>query len=171
MPTQNAAAVQLLNTFTIDVPPDQCFPVLLDLPLVGGCVPGAHVGPRDADGSHPVALTIRIGPMKLEYVGRVTIGDQDDRAHTAALQVKMKTSSGGERAQARTALRVDGTAQGSVVEMKTEVALHGRAASFGQAFLSEIARRLLDSALACVEARIRAAVDASGGALTGADEA
>ena len=145
----------LNNTLTSEVAPDACFALLLDLPLFGGCVPGGRVDPAGPDGAHAVHLTIRLGPMRFEYTGRAAITSRDAVARSAQIQVDMATSAGGERARATSLLRVSPRGDGSLIEIATDVSLQGRAASFGQGLVGDVARRLVDGAAGCVEAKLR----------------
>jgi carbon monoxide dehydrogenase subunit G len=148
--------VLLQNNLTSAAAPDVCFAALLDLPFVGSCLPGALVEPAGPDGSFPVHLTVRLGPMRFDYAGIAAITTRDAAARSAQIRVEMKTSAAGERAQATSDVRVNARDGGSFIEIVTDVALQGRAASFGQGLIGDIARRLLDKAADCIESKLRA---------------
>jgi len=117
-------------------------------------VPGGRVGAASEDGSYPVQLTMKIGPMQIAYAGRVTVTERNDAARRAVLLIEMKAPHSEDSARATVTMGVAAAGEGSRVELETDVTLRGRAAHLGQGILAEVARRLLDKAAACIETRI-----------------
>ena len=75
--------MKLENEFTVPASIDQAWAVLLDVPRVAPCLPGATVEPGDGeDGEYKGAMKIKIGPITASYKGTVKIQEADEAAHT-----------------------------------------------------------------------------------------
>lgn len=147
--------MRLEDEFTIATPPDRAYELLLDLRRVAPCVPGAEIGEPDAEGFHPGRVSVKVGPMKFAYDGRVRIAEQDPVARTAVIVGEGRASGGSDTAKVNTTMQVlpDGT--GSRVRMTTDLDIKGRAAQMGQGVIADVGRRLVKDAAACIEVRLR----------------
>ena len=146
--------MRLEDEFTIATPPDRAYELLLDLRRVAPCVPGAEIGEPDAEGVHPGRVTVRVGPMKFTYDGRVRIAERDPRTRTAVILGEGRAPGGADTAKVNTTMQVlpDGT--GSRVRMTTDLEIKGRAAQMGQGVIADVGRRLVKDAAACIEVRL-----------------
>lgn len=152
--------MRLEDEFTIATPPDRAYELLLDLRRVAPCVPGAEIGEPDAEGFHPGRVSVKVGPMKFAYDGRVRIAEQDPVARTAVIVGEGRASGGSDTAKVNTTMQVlpDGT--GSRVRMTTDLEIKGRAAQMGQGVIADVGRRLVKDAAACIEIRLTLPDDA-----------
>jgi carbon monoxide dehydrogenase subunit G len=152
--------MRLEDEFTIATPPDRAYELLLDLRRVAPCVPGAEIGEPDAEGFHPGRVSVKVGPMKFAYDGRVRIAEQDPVARTAVIVGEGRASGGSDTAKVNTTMQVlpDGT--GSRVRMTTDLEIKGRAAQMGQGVIADVGRRLVKDAAACIEVRLTLPDDA-----------
>ena len=146
--------MRLEDEFTITTPPDRAYELLLDLRRVAPCVPGAEIGEPDAEGFHPGRVSVKVGPMKFTYDGRVRIVEQDPLTRTAVILGEGRASGGSDTAKVNTSMQVlpDGT--GSRVRMTTNLEIKGRAAQMGQGVIADVGRRLVKDAAACIQVRL-----------------
>ena len=72
--------MQITDEFTIGLPPDQAYPLLLDLEQVTPCMPGAELGAEKDDRSRTVKVTVKLGPMRFVYDGTVRLAGRRRRA-------------------------------------------------------------------------------------------
>lgn len=152
--------MRLTDEFSITTAPDRAFAMLLDLERVAPCVPGGAIDAQDADGSYPGRVSVKLGPMKLVYAGRVRITDQDATARTAVIEGEGRASGGADTARVRTLMEVVAEGTGSRVRMTTDLDIKGRAAQMGQGIIADVSRRLVREAAACIEIRLAAPDDA-----------
>ena len=81
------------HSFTIPVPPDQAWDVLLDVERVAPCMPGASVDTFDGD-EITGHVRVKVGPITMTYAGHARFVDRDPVAHTATLEASGKESRG-----------------------------------------------------------------------------
>jgi len=148
--------MHLVDEFTVSAAPDRAFDWLLDLRRVAPCVPGGEIGAPDAEGTFPGRVSVRLGPMKFVYDGRVRITERDAATRTAVIEGQGKAGGGADTATVRTLMEVMAEGEGSRVRVTTDLDIKGRAAQMGQGVIGDVSRKLLAQAAACIEARLSA---------------
>jgi carbon monoxide dehydrogenase subunit G len=161
--------MRLLDEFTIPVPPDRAYELLLDLERVAPCVPGGQIGPPDAEGRYPGRVSVKLGPMRFVYSGSVRIAETDTQARRAVIEGEGRAS-GAETARVRSVMEVLPEGDGSRVRMTTDLDIRGRAARMGQGVIADVSRRLVGQAAACLAVRLAAPPDADPDSLPTAGE-
>ncbi len=161
--------MRLVDEILIPAPPDRAYTWLLDLQQVAPCVPGGEIGAPDADGIYPGKVSVKLGPMRFVYEGRVRIAERDAAARTALIEGEGKAG-GAESAKVRALMEVVPDGEGSRVRMTTDLEIRGRAAQMGAGMIGTVSRQLTAQAAACIAARIAAGGDAGDGALPVAGE-
>ncbi len=157
--------MRLVDEFTISTPPDTCFASLLDLALVAPCVPGAELGAMAEDGSYPGTVSVKLGPMKFVYKGKLRIAEQDPVARTAVIEGEGRATTGADSAKVRAVMEVLPDGSGSRVRMTTDLDIKGRAAQMGAGIIGDVSRKLVGEAALCIEARLAAPAGADPGTL------
>src|SRR6266581_4556246 len=110
--------MELEHSFTIPVPPEQAWPVLLDVERLAPCLPGATIDAVDGDVIKG-RLRVKIGPVALTYSGRVRFIERDTGALSITLEASGKETRGAGTASAtvRSSLRDEGRQTRVVVHM------------------------------------------------------
>lgn len=139
-------SMELDHSFTVPVPPDQAWNVLLDVEKIAPCMPGAQVDTVDGD---DVAgrLKVKVGPVSLTYKGTATFKDRDtaDRSMLVEASGKELRGAGTASATVRAALRPeDGSDSATLVTLHTTLNVTGRPAQFGRGVIAEVGSRLID---------------------------
>jgi uncharacterized protein len=138
-------AMELDHSFTVPVPPDQAWDVLLDVQRIAPCMPGATVDTVDGD---DVAgrLNVKVGPVSLTYKGTATFKDRDssDRSLLVEAAGKELRGAGTASATVRAALQPDNDPDATLVTLHTTLSVTGRPAQFGRGVITEIGSRLID---------------------------
>jgi carbon monoxide dehydrogenase subunit G len=159
--------MRIEQDFEVPAAPPETYELLVDLARVAPCIPGGEVGPREDDGSHPASIAVRLGPMRMNYRGRVRIESRDDAARRAVLAADLREQRGQGTAKATMTMAVAASDTGARVESVTDVRLTGRAAQMGRGVVDDVAARLVAEMAACIAARF---APAAGGAGAGGDE-
>jgi uncharacterized protein len=85
--------MKLENEFTVDVPVEDVWGVLLDLERVTPCLPGAALTEESGD-EYKGEMKVRLGPVSQEYEGTVKIEEADESEHRAVLKADGKDARG-----------------------------------------------------------------------------
>ena len=138
-------AMELDNSFTVPVPPEQAWDVLLDVKRIAPCMPGATVDAVDGDvvNGH---IKVKVGPVSLTYRGTATFTERDRDAHVIVLEASGKETRGAGTASAtvRASLEPDPSGTGTLVTMHTTMNVTGRPAQFGRGVMVEVGAKLVD---------------------------
>jgi carbon monoxide dehydrogenase subunit G len=136
--------VKLRNEFTIAAPVDQAWPVLLDIPRVASCLPGATIEPAGDDGVFRGAMKVKLGPLTAAYQGTARLQEVDDDTYTASIAVQAREQNGQGTAAALITNRLEAVDGKTRVIAETDVVISGRQAQFGRGIMQDVAGRMLD---------------------------
>jgi uncharacterized protein len=120
------------NAFDVPLPPAQAWAVLMDIPRIAPCMPGAElteiVDPQNYKGK----ISVRLGPVALTFAGRVEFDGLDPASHTARVNAQGNDAKGRGGANAAAAFRIEPSGAGSTVRIHTELMLSGAVAQYGR---------------------------------------
>jgi uncharacterized protein len=138
-------AMELDNSFTVPVPPDQAWDVLLDVKRIAPCMPGATVDNVDGDVVNG-RIKVKVGPVSLTYKGTAKFIERDPQAHLVVLEASGKETRGAGTASAtvRASMAPDASGAGTEVTMHTSMNVTGRPAQFGRGVMVEVGGKLVD---------------------------
>ena len=139
------------GSFDVTAQPARVRAVLLDVPVLAACVPGAENVRETGPNEHAGTVKLRLGPMSTAFELTGTLREEAD-----AIAVDVK---GRERLTATlvdaafsTALSAEG--RGTRVSWTLDVTLRGRLGQMGQAVFQDVARRMTEQVVACIKRRI-----------------
>lgn len=149
--------MELSHTFTVPATVDQAWATFMDLPLVGGCFPGATVTEVTEEG-FAGTVKVKLGPIALVYSGTGAFVERDDDAHRAVIEAKGKDKRGNGTAGATVTIQLTDTGEGSTrADVQTDLAVTGKPAQFGRGVMQDVSDKLLGQFIACIEGKIGAA--------------
>jgi carbon monoxide dehydrogenase subunit G len=150
-------AIELDNSFTVPVPPEQAWDVLLDVETIAPCMPGASVLSVDGDEIQG-QVKVKLGPLSLTYKGTAKFTEKNQESHTIAIEASGKETRGAGTASANvTATLKPGDAGAeTVVSIHTSLNVTGRPAQFGRSLLPEVSGKLIQQFATNLEAMITA---------------
>jgi uncharacterized protein len=138
-------AMELDNSFTVPVPPDQAWDVLLDVQRIAPCMPGATVDEVEGDVVNG-RIKVKVGPVSLTYRGTAKFTERDPDAHLIVMEASGKETRGAGTAAAtvRASRAPDASGDGTQVTMHTTMNVTGRPAQFGRGVMVEVGGKLVD---------------------------
>src|SRR5215210_4091452 len=146
--------MKLENEFTVDVPVEEVWNVLLDLERVTPCLPGAALTEESGD-EYKGEMKIRLGPVSQNYNGTVKIEEADESERRAVIKADGKDARGQGTASATITSTLHDEGNGSTrVHVDTDMQITGRAAQFGRGVQQEVAEKLLTQFAECLEDQI-----------------
>jgi uncharacterized protein len=136
-------SMELDNAFTVPVPPDQAWDVLLDVQRIAPCMPGATVDEVDGD---VVAgrIKVKVGPVSLTYRGTAKFTERDPDARMVVVEASGKETRGAGTASATVRASLEPSETGTQVNMHTTMNVTGRPAQFGRGVIVEVGGKLVD---------------------------
>ena len=148
-------AIELDNSFTVPVPPEQAWDVLLDVERIAPCMPGASVTSVEGD---EVAgqVKVKLGPLSLAYKGTAKFTEKDQENHTIAIEASGKETRGAGTASAtvQAGLKPADEEGHTLVSIHTALNVTGRPAQFGRSLLPEVSGKLIAQFASNLEALI-----------------
>jgi carbon monoxide dehydrogenase subunit G len=136
--------VKLRNEFMIDAPAELAWPVLLDIPRVASCLPGATIEPGGDDGVFRGSMKVKLGPLSSNYKGTARLEEVDEDTRTASIAVQAREQNGQGTASAVITNRLEAVDGKTRVVAETDVVISGRQAQFGRGIMQDVAGRMLD---------------------------
>jgi hypothetical protein len=150
-------AIELDNSFTVPVPPEKAWDVLLDVERIAPCMPGASVLSISDDGNEVEGqVKVKLGPLSLSYKGTAKFTDKDQANYTIAIDATGKETRGAGTASAnvQAVLKPADAAGSTVVTIHTSLNVTGRPAQFGRSLLPEVSGKLIAQFASNLEALI-----------------
>ena len=138
-------AIELDNSFTVPVPPDQAWDVLLDVTRIAPCMPGATCDEFEGDVVNG-RVKVKVGPVSLTYRGTAKFTERDPEARVVVVEASGKETRGAGTASAhvRASLAPDASGSGTQVTMHTTMNVTGRPAQFGRGVMVEVGGKLVE---------------------------
>jgi uncharacterized protein len=136
-------SMELDNAFTVPVPPDQAWDVLLDVRRIAPCMPGATVDEVDGD-VVTGRIKVKVGPVSLTYRGTAKFTERDPNARMVVVEASGKETRGAGTASATVRASLEPSGTGTQVNMHTTMNVTGRPAQFGRGVIVEVGGKLVD---------------------------
>ena len=138
--------MQLTNSFTVPADPDRAWAILLDVPRIAPCMPGAELTEVVDDHTYKGNAKVRVGPVSLAFAGTAKITEIDEAAHKAHVKAGGSDAKGRGGADADVDFTMTAAEGGTRVDIVTELTLSGSVAQYGRAagLIEEIARQIVD---------------------------
>jgi carbon monoxide dehydrogenase subunit G len=146
--------VRLENSFHVAAPLESAWLLLNDVPSVVPCMPGAELLEAGADDMWKAKLSVKLGPIALQFLTDVRREEVDETARRIVLSAKAREARGRGNAQATIESRLVGVDGGTRVEITTDVRLQGTVAQYGRGIVGDVASRLTEQFAACIERKL-----------------
>jgi carbon monoxide dehydrogenase subunit G len=128
----------------IPVARERLWDFLMDVPKVAKCLPGVESVNKIDDSHYDGALVVRVGPIKLNLQGKITLEEQDKNAWRAALRAEAKDrmAAGAVNGKTSMTLKELGANQTEML-VETDVNILGKIGEFGQPIIRKKADSML----------------------------
>ena len=138
-------AMEMDHSFTVPVPPDRAWDVLLDVEKIAPCMPGATVDEFDGE-VVTGRIKVKVGPVSLTYKGTAKFTERDPDAKVIVLEASGKETRGAGTASAtvRATLEPESGGEATKASMHTTMNVTGRPAQFGRGVMVEVGSKLVE---------------------------
>jgi uncharacterized protein len=146
--------VRIENSFEVAAPPEAAWDLLMDVPRVIPCMPGAQLTETVDDDHWKAKMAVKLGPIALTFDTAVARETADPEARRAVLSADAREAKG--RGSARATIESTLTTQdgGTRVDIVTDLALTGPVAQYGRGLVQSVAGQLTASFASCLQAHL-----------------
>ena len=141
------------NEFTVSVPVDEAWSVMLDLERIAPCLPGAAIQESEGE-EYQGTMKVKIGPITANYKGTAKFEETDEENRRAVLKATGRDARGQGTASATIVSTLQEEGDDTRVRVETDMRLTGRAAQFGRGIAQDVATKMLDQFAECLEREI-----------------
>jgi carbon monoxide dehydrogenase subunit G len=144
--------MKIHNEFTVPVPPAEAWAMLNDVPRIARCAPGAQLLEQGEDGAYVGTISVRLGPVLLNFKGKLAYKEVDETNHRVTAEASGSETKARGTAQANVTFALAEAIEGTRVLVDTDVQLAGSIAQYGrgaaliqntaQVIMNEFARNL-----------------------------
>src|ERR671914_1274163 len=145
--------MKINNEFTVSVPIQQAWDVMLDLERIAPCLPGAAIQESEGD-EYQGTMKVKIGPITANYKGTARFEETDEENRRAVLNATGRDARGQGTASATIVSTLQEEGDGTTVRVETDMKLTGRAAQFGRGIAQDVATKMLTQFAECLEREI-----------------
>lgn len=137
--------MRIENSFEVPAPVDVVWNLLLDVPRVVPCMPGAELLDQVDEATWKAAMKVKLGPIALTFATTVRQEDTDLAAHRIRLTADARETRGRGSARAVIDSTVTPIGGGSAVAIVTELNLAGTVAQYGRGIISDVSTQMVAS--------------------------
>ena len=142
--------MKIENTFEVDAPVEEAWALLMDVPRVIPCMPGAELTETlDAD-RWKATMSVKLGPISLVFATDVTRETADEAARLSRLAANARETKGRGSARATIESRLATVDGGTRVDVVTELTLTGAVAQYGRGLVQDVAGQLTKQFADCL---------------------
>jgi carbon monoxide dehydrogenase subunit G len=147
------------NSFEVPLPPSEAWKVLMDIPRIAPCMPGAKLTDVVDENTYNGNVSVRLGPVALTFAGTVRFTEKDEVAKKARVTAQGKDAKGRGGAHANVDFAIEPAGGGSRVLVKTDLALSGAVAQYGRAsgMIQDVAQQLIGQFANSLKSQLAAA--------------
>ena len=148
--------MRLENSFEVPAPPEQAWELLLDVPRVVPCMPGAELKETVDDSNWKADVAVKLGPVSLQFATDVTREQVDEAAKRVTLSANGREKRGRGAARAKVESSLAATNGGTRVDIVTDLSLTGPAAQYGRGMVADVSSQLVGRFADCLKAQLEA---------------
>lgn len=136
--------MKFVNSFELPLSVGHAWAVLLDVPRIAPCMPGAELVEIDNDRSFKGKVSVNLGPVALTFNGKATIESIDNDAHKARIKAQGTDAKGRGTVSTIVDFAIEPSAAGSKILIMTDLTLSGAVAQYGRGagIIREVAAQL-----------------------------
>lgn len=146
--------MRIENAFEVEASPEDAWALLMDVPRVIPCMPGAELRETLADDRWKATMAVRLGPIALTFDTEITRQSADEIARRAVLSVKGREARGRGSARATIESTISPQGGGARVDIATDLTLSGPLGQYGRGLVQSVAGQLTASFARCLRSRL-----------------
>ena len=149
--------MKLENAFEVEAPPQAAWTLLMDVPRVIPCMPGAELAETIGDAKWKAFMKVRLGPISLNFEADVVREEADEGAGRVRLAAQARELKGRGAALATIESTLAAFDGGTRVAIITDVGMSGAIAQYGRGMIQDVSSQLVSSFADCLQKQLTAA--------------
>jgi len=146
--------VQLATSFQVDAPPEAAWDLLMAVPRIVPCMPGAKLDEVVDDSHWKATMVVKLGPIGLTFATDVERTEVDEANRRVTLGANARETRNRGRASATIESKLAPVASGTQVDIVTDLSLSGTVAQYGRGMIEDISSQMVTSFAQCLEAQL-----------------
>jgi uncharacterized protein len=143
--------MKLENSFEVAAPAEDAWKLLLDVPRVVPCMPGAELVETTDEDAWKARMRVKLGPIQLSFLADIHRDSVDDAARRVRLAANAREERGRGAARATIESSLAAADGRTRVDVVTDLTLTGAVAQYARGMVQGVAAQLLDSFAQCLE--------------------
>jgi carbon monoxide dehydrogenase subunit G len=149
--------MRLENSFEVPAPPEAAWELLMDVPRIVPCMPGATLQ-ETVDASNWIAtMQVKLGPISLAFKTDINREEADEEGRRTRLRAKAREARGRGAAQATIESSLAAVDGGTKVDLVTDLSLTGAVAQYGRGIVQDVSSQMVTQFADCLKAQLTAA--------------
>ena len=157
--------MKLENSFEVPALRKAAWDLLMDIPRVIPCMPGAELEDTVGEDAWKAKLSVKLGPIALTFATDVTREAADEAAGVVTLNAKARELRGRGGAQAAIQSSLSEIEGGTRVDIVTDLTLSGAVAQYGRGIVQDVSGQLVGRFADCLKAQLVAAPEVAAAAV------
>ena len=146
--------MRLENSFDVPAPRKAAWDLLMDVPRVVPCMPGAELEETVSDSAWKAKLSVKLGPIALTFATDVTREAADEAVGQVTLDARARELRGRGGAQARIQSSLTEIEGGTRIDIVTDLTLSGAVAQYGRGIVQDVSLQLVGRFADCLKAQL-----------------
>ncbi len=146
--------MKLENSFQADAPPEKVWALLMDVPRIIPCMPGAKLDETVSDSNWLATMQVKLGPIGLTFATDCKRTNVDEAARSVTLTADARETRNRGRANATILSSLTPENGGTRVDITTDVSLAGTLAQYGRGMIEDISSQMVTSFANCLQAQL-----------------
>lgn len=158
--------MKLENSFEVPASPEEAWDLLLDVPRVVPCMPGAELTETVDETHWKAKMNVKLGPISLTFLTDVARDEADETTRTVKLSATGREARGRGQASATVESRLEAAGEGTRVNIATDLSLSGPAAQYGRGLVADVSEQLVGRFADCLRSQLDSTAEEEGAAAT-----
>lgn len=146
--------MRLENSFDVPAPRKAAWDLLMDVPRVVPCMPGAELEETVSDSAWKAKLSVKLGPIALTFATDVAREAADEAVGQVILEARARELRGRGGAQARIQSSLTEIEGGTRIDIVTDLTLSGAVAQYGRGIVQDVSLQLVGRFADCLKAQL-----------------
>ncbi|HYY04386.1 MAG TPA: SRPBCC family protein [Gaiellaceae bacterium] len=152
--------MKLENSFEVPAPPEEAWALLMDVPRIIPCMPGAQLDETVDSENWKATMAVKLGPISLSFKTDVKREEADEAARRAKLSARAREARGRGNANATIESSLAPQNGGTKVQIVTDLQLTGPVAQYGRGLVQDVSSQLVTQFAECLKKQLGPAEEA-----------